>query len=79
MLTNPIHKTNILPLRWFANLCNHIGTPHIVRMFDLQDLNMIGNLRWKYHAFMWKWTWAIYSKWGTTHEVVDWGLDEYDI
>ncbi|CAB5218230.1 hypothetical protein UFOVP204_112 [uncultured Caudovirales phage] len=79
MLTKPIHKTNILPLRWFANLCNHIGTPHIVRMFDLQDQNIIGGIKWKYHSLIWKLTWAVYNKFGTTHEVLDWELDEYDI
>jgi len=79
MLINPTHKTKILPLRWFANLCNHIGTPHLTSMFNLQDYGITSGARWKFHSFIWKWTWAVYSKWGTAYEIVDWKLDEYDI
>jgi len=76
MITEPIHKTRILPLRWFANLCNHIGSPHLLKLFDLDEIGLKNGLRWKYHKFMWEWTWAIYSKWGTTHLVISWDLKE---
>jgi hypothetical protein len=48
-------------------------------MFDLQDQNIIGGIKWKYHSLIWKLTWAVYNKFGTTHEVLDWELNEYDI
>jgi hypothetical protein len=77
METKAEHKTNIIPLRWFANLCNHIGTPHLVRMFYMQDeLNITSGFVWNYHSFMWRWTWSVYKKWGTTYLVVSWDLEE---
>jgi hypothetical protein len=76
MITEAEHKTNILPLRWFANFCNHLGTPHIVKMFRLQEQDVTSGIIWNYHAFMWRWTWAVYHKWGTMHKVIDWNLEE---
>lgn len=77
MITEPEHKTKILPLRWFANLCNHIGTPHIVKMFDMQENHGISNgFIWNYHSFIWNWTWKVYQKWGTTYKIMGWDADE---
>lgn len=68
--SDPIHKTNILPLRWFANFCNFIGTPHLIRMFYMQEeLNITSGARWKFHGFVWKWTNKIYNKWGTYYKL----------
>jgi len=76
MITEAEHKTNILPLRWFANFCNYLGTPHIVKMFCLQDQDVTSGMMWNYHSFMWKWTWAVYVKWGTLYKVIEWDLVE---
>ena len=76
MITEAEHKTNIFPLRWFANFCNYLGTPHIIKMFRLQEQDVTNGIMWDYHSFMWKWTWAVYNKWGTTHKVISWDLEE---
>ena len=78
MITKAEHNTKILPLRWFANFCNHIGTPSLVKMFDLQDYGITSGFRWKFHGLIWKWTYAIYKKWGTTYSVIDWELNKED-
>jgi hypothetical protein len=58
------------PLRWFANFCNHIGTPHILKMFYMQDeLNKTSGIKWNYHSFMWNWTYAVYKRWGTYYKM----------
>lgn len=79
MITKVQHKTKILPLRWFANFCNHIGTPHLVAMFRLQDYGITDGLRWKLHGLVWKYTYFVYNKWGTTYLVTDWELNKDDI
>ena len=76
MITEAEHRTNIIPLRWFANFCNHIGTPSILYLFDFQDEGITSGIRWRYHHFMWKWTYAIYNKWGTIHKVISWDMTE---
>ncbi len=77
MITEAEHKTKILPLRWFVNFCNNVGTFHLVKMFYMKDeLNITSGVMWNYHSFMWKWTWALYKKWGTTYKVVSWSLQE---
>lgn len=67
--STPIHKTNILPLRWFANFCNHIGTPYIVKLFDLQEKDITSGFRWKLYNLIWNSTWAIYMRWGTSYKL----------
>ena len=77
MKLEAIHKTNIVPLRKFANWLNIIGTPHLTKMFYMQDiLKKTSGFRWKYHAFMWKWTYAVYSKYGTTYKIIDWETED---
>lgn len=76
MITKPIHKTNILPLRWFANFCDLIGSPSLQYLFDFQDEGITSGIKWSYHHFMWKWTSAVHGKWGTSYEVLGWDLEE---
>jgi hypothetical protein len=57
-------RTKILPLRWFANWCNHIGSNHLVKAVDLDEYGNNG-LIYKYHAKMWNYLDKPYRKWGT--------------
>lgn len=74
--TTPIHKTNIIPLRWFANFCNlypsrwalgkALRHEHAVEDTDLH-LSKAGHRWWKLYAIFDK----PYSRWGTTGRM-DW-------
>lgn len=59
-----VNKTKILPLRWFAHLCNRIGTLSLRKAFDLDEDNNLG-YRFKFHAAVWKYLNKPYEKWGT--------------
>jgi hypothetical protein len=69
---NPIYGTKILPLRWFANYCNHVATKHLTKAINIDEeyLDKEENLslRYKYHSKMWKYMNKPYEKWGTTYE-----------
>jgi hypothetical protein len=68
------HKTNILPLRWFANGCNHLSSPALLRALNEEDsaeyyygeISTIGKVWWKVYNFID----APYRKWGTSYRVV---------
>ena len=65
-----IEKTNVIPLRLFANFCNKIGTPFLLRMFYLQDYKYISSgFRWNLYGFIWKHTNSIYMRWGTYYKM----------
>lgn len=71
--TAPIHKTKILPLRWFANMCNHWSSPFLATAVDAHYMNMdfdvpIG-FRYKFNIFMYQIIDKPYKLWGTTYEV----------
>ena len=51
-MSQKINKTKILPLRWFATLCNYIATRSLVKAFDLQGQNE--GYRFKFHCKVWK-------------------------
>ena len=84
MKTVPIHKTNILPLRWFANACNiypsswalHRALRHEdeAECYGWPDLSKAGYRWWKLYIFFDK----PYRKWGTTYQVIDWELNDKD-
>ena len=76
MITEAVHKTKILPLRWFANFCNHIGTPSLVKMVNMDEDGKTSGIKWEFHSFMWKWTCTIYNKWGTSYKLISWDLQE---
>jgi len=79
--TIKINKTNILPLRWFANLSGEIAGWSILRASYLDEKEDYG---WKYkmHSFIWSITWPTYSKFGTvymwTGDLGGAGWDDYD-
>ncbi len=62
-----IDKTNILPLRWFANMCGSIAGWAIMRISYHDELEDFG-WRYKLHSFVWKMTWPVYYKFGTFYE-----------
>jgi hypothetical protein len=69
----PIYQTRILPLRWFANMCGAIASPHLMKSVYLDQDNDFG-WRHRYHAKMWSIFFNPYRKWGTFYT-----LDEGDL
>lgn len=71
--TTPKHKTNILPLRWFANWCNHLSAPFLATAVHIHYEAMEGNahagFKFHFNAFMYNFIDKPYKKWGTTYEV----------
>jgi hypothetical protein len=75
MNTVPVHKTKVLPLRWFANACNHLSSRPLWKAIQHEDyaeyhnaeLSKAGHRWWKiYHIIE-----IPYRRWGTTHRVID--------
>ena len=66
-------KTKILPLRWFANLCEKSAHYHLDMAMHYNDHDDNG-LTFKYHAILSNWLYKPYIKWGTMYEV-DWKED----
>ena len=62
-----VNKTNILPLRWFANMCGDIAGWAILRISYQDELEDFG-WRYKLHSTIWKITWPVYYKFGTFYE-----------
>lgn len=71
MITEPIHKTRVLPIRWFANWCNHLSSPFLMKVIHYDDHDYFG---WEYklNGIIYKTLNWPYDKWGTTHKVVSW-------
>ena len=74
--TTPIHKTNILPLRWTANFMNvYVAGPFLTRAIRASDkaryfdreLSLYGKFLWQMWMIL---NWP-YNKWGTTYKL-DW-------
>jgi hypothetical protein len=70
----PEHKTNILPLRWFANACNHLSAYplHRALRYEIQYENVETLPKacyrwWKLYDIID----APYRRWGTTYRM-DW-------
>ena len=59
-----VDQTKILPLRWFATLCNYIATRSLVKAFDLDEQENFG-YRFKFHCKVWKYLNKPYERWGT--------------
>jgi hypothetical protein len=62
-----IHQTNILPLRWFANMCGSIACRCTLKCVYLDEAGKFGIKYTMYH-WLWKLTWPPYMKWGTTYK-----------
>ena len=84
MKSEPIHRTNILPLRWLVNYILH---PISMWFFDI---SLKANFRIYEHDEKTKWNYFLewfghifyeffgkpYYKWGTTYRVTDWKLND---
>jgi hypothetical protein len=64
-----IHKTKILPLRWFANLCEKPAHYHLSMSLHYSDHDDYG-LAFKYHAILSNILYKPYLKWGTVYELL---------
>jgi hypothetical protein len=60
-------KTKILPLRWFANLCEKPANHHLGEALHRSDHDDYG-FSFKYHAILSNWFYKPYMKWGTFYE-----------
>ena len=71
--TRPIHRTNILPLRWFANSCNHLASRFLQQAVYLDYISEDGNkplgFKYTYNMFMYNFINKPYRVWGTTYEL----------
>jgi hypothetical protein len=64
----PEHKTNILPLRWFANLCEKPASYHLNMYLHYSDHDDYG-LACRFHAYASNMFYRPYLKWGTIYKV----------
>jgi hypothetical protein len=64
-----IHRTKILPLRWFANLCEIPAHYHLTR-FIYCDYYKIRGFVYRYHAYMSNLFYKPYLRWGTVYELL---------
>jgi hypothetical protein len=63
-------KTKILPLRWFANLCEKPANHHLGEALHRSDHDDYG-IKFKYHAILSNIFYKPYMKWGTFYEKLD--------
>lgn len=61
-----VHRTKILPLRWFANLCEKPAHYHLVEFLHYDDHDDHGFV-YRYHGFMSNLFYKPYLKWGTVY------------
>jgi hypothetical protein len=80
MITEPIYRTKIIPLRWFANMCNHLAMypfGKALRQSDIaedngwENVKLIGHIWWNLHRIIN----YPYEKWGTSYRVISWEFD----
>jgi hypothetical protein len=64
-----IHKTQVLPLRWLANLCEIPAHYHLQRFLRCDDLKIRGFM-YRFHAYMSNLFYKPYLKWGTVYELL---------
>ena len=62
-----IHKTKILPLRWFANLCERPAHYHLNIYLNYSDQDYHG-FAFKVHAYLSNMFYKPYLKWGTVYQ-----------
>jgi hypothetical protein len=60
----PQHKTKIIPLRWFANLCEKPASYNLMMALHHSDHDNHG-FKYKYHALLSNWLYKPYMRWGT--------------
>jgi hypothetical protein len=76
-----VNQTNILPLRWLANLCGEIAGWSVLKAAYLDEDNNHG-LKYNIHGKIYRYTWPVYYRWGTVFKI-DWDMsgkawDDYD-
>ena len=62
------HRTKILPLRWFANLCEKPAHYHLIKCLHYDDHDDHG-FTYRYHAFLSNFFYKPYLKWGTVYKL----------
>ena len=62
------HRTKILPLRWFANLCESPAHYHLLKYLRYDDRKDHGFL-YRYHGFLSNLFYKPYLRWGTVYEL----------
>jgi len=76
-----VNNTNILPLRWFANMCGSIACWSILKAAYLDEDENYG-WQYKIHGIIHKLTWPISYKYGSFYEfsfdMSGDGWDDYD-
>jgi hypothetical protein len=65
-----VEKTKIVPLRWFANLCEIPAHYHLNKFLHYSDHDDYG-LMCRYHAKVSYWLYKPYLKWGTVYKLKD--------
>jgi hypothetical protein len=63
-----INKTNILPLRWIANMCGSIAGWAILKASNLDEDGIYG-IKYDIYSNIYKFTWPIYYKFGTMYSL----------
>lgn len=63
-----IDRTNILPLRWFANACGSIGASMLMKAVNLDEDSNYG-IRYKIYGNLWTWFHKPYQRWGTYYSL----------
>lgn len=64
----PKHNTNILPLRWFANLCEKPASYHLNMYLHYSDHDDHG-FACRFHAYASNIFYKPYLKWGTVYKL----------
>lgn len=62
------HRTKILPLRWFANLCEKPAHYHLNIALYYDD-NYYYGPKFKYHATLSNILYKPYLRWGTVYKI----------
>ena len=62
------HRTKILPLRWFANLCEKPASYNLEMAMHYDDHDDHG-IKFKYHAILSNIFYKPYFKWGTIYKL----------
>ncbi|MFZ9741205.1 MAG: hypothetical protein ACO3CQ_04875 [Candidatus Nanopelagicaceae bacterium] len=62
-----VNNTNILPLRWFANMCGEIAGWAIMRAAYLDEEKDFG-LKYSLYGKIYSLTWPTYMKFGSFYE-----------
>ena len=68
ILSTRHEKTNILPLRWFANICERIGHYYLMKALRLDDAKKYGQ-KYRLYSKIWSMLYKPYYRWGTYYKL----------